>query len=71
MLLDSIQILGKKSKYQGLIDPEQMQWIEEDLAGLSRDTPIILVYLVINSVTYKFSRILRTCYARCGGNSLD
>ena len=30
-----------------------------------------LVYLVINSVTYKFSRILRTCYARCGGNSLD
>jgi 3',5'-cyclic AMP phosphodiesterase CpdA len=42
MLLDSIQILGKKSKYQGLIDPEQMQWIEEDLAGLSRDRPIIL-----------------------------
>jgi len=42
MLLDSINILGNKTKYQGLIDLEQMQWIEEDLAGLSRDTPIIL-----------------------------
>lgn len=42
MLLDSINILGEKSKYQGLIDLEQMQWIEEDLAGLSQETPIIL-----------------------------
>lgn len=37
----------------------------EDLYGNLWD---LLVYLVINSVTYKFSRILGTSYARCSRN---
>ena len=42
MLLDSIYVLGNRAKYQGLIDPQQMEWIREDLAGVANDTPIIV-----------------------------
>ena len=42
VLLDSIQILGNISKYQGLIDREQMEWIREDLSKISKTTPIIV-----------------------------
>ena len=41
VLLDSIHILGNKSKYQGLIAPEQMAWLREDLSRVPAAKPII------------------------------
>ena len=41
VLLDSIHVLGNKLKYQGLIDPEQMEWLREDLSKISKARPII------------------------------
>jgi Icc protein len=43
MLLDSIQILGFPSQYQGLIDAKQLQWIKDDLSSVNADTPIVVV----------------------------
>jgi 3',5'-cyclic AMP phosphodiesterase CpdA len=43
VLLDSIQVTGDVSKYQGLVGPEQMAWLKEDLAGTAKGMPIILV----------------------------
>ncbi len=40
MILDGIQDT-KKSRYMGMIDEEQMNWIREDLAALDKSTPIV------------------------------
>ena len=42
MVLDSINVLGEKAKYQGLIGPEQMAWIRDDLGKVANDTPIVV-----------------------------
>jgi len=42
IVLDSIHVIGGKFHYQGLIWPEQLAWLTEDLAKTPRDTPIIL-----------------------------
>lgn len=42
IFLDSIHIIGGKLNYQGLIWPEQMAWLREDLAQTPKDRPIIL-----------------------------
>jgi 3',5'-cyclic AMP phosphodiesterase CpdA len=41
MILDGIQDT-KKSRYIGMVDEEQMDWIREELAGLDTSTPIVL-----------------------------
>ena len=63
-----------------LNDYQHKRSISRDICAFKRVMPHIgdlsldrihndtLVYLVINSVTYKFSRILGTFYARCSGN---
>ena len=42
IVLDSIQVIGGNLKYRGLISPEEMEWLREDLSGVSRDTPIVV-----------------------------
>jgi 3',5'-cyclic AMP phosphodiesterase CpdA len=42
IILDSIQVTGDKYKYQGIIWPEQLEWLKQDLSGISSETPIIL-----------------------------
>ncbi|MEG9434686.1 metallophosphoesterase [Edaphobacter sp. HDX4] len=41
MVLDSIGITSDRA-YEGRIDPEQMQWISQDLAALPQGTPVIV-----------------------------
>ena len=43
VVLDAILVTGGKLKYNGLITPEQLEWLRGDLALVSRDTPIVLV----------------------------
>ena len=43
IVLDSIQITGDELKYQGMIWPEEMEWLRADLSRVSRHTPIVLV----------------------------
>jgi hypothetical protein len=43
IMLDSVTISGGKLKYRGMIPAGQMEWLKEDIAGLSEDTPVILV----------------------------
>jgi 3',5'-cyclic AMP phosphodiesterase CpdA len=42
VILDSIQITQDEFKYLGIIWPEQLEWLEQDLAGLPSETPIVL-----------------------------
>ena len=43
VVLDSIQILGQKMNYQGMIGPEQMDWLRQDLGRTPKDQPIVVV----------------------------
>jgi len=43
IVLDSISITGDDFKYNGLIWPEEFDWLQSDLAGLKTATPIIVV----------------------------
>jgi 3',5'-cyclic AMP phosphodiesterase CpdA len=42
VILDSVQITGDEYKYQGMIWPEQLEWLKQDLSKVQRGTPIIL-----------------------------
>jgi 3',5'-cyclic AMP phosphodiesterase CpdA len=42
VILDSIQITGDKLQYQGFIPSEELEWLQQDLANVSRDTPVVL-----------------------------
>ncbi|MEM7292650.1 MAG: metallophosphoesterase [Pseudomonadota bacterium] len=42
MMLDSVQVIGGEYLYRGFIDEQQQQWIRDDLAAVSADTPIIV-----------------------------
>ena len=42
IILDSIQITDDKYPYQGIIWPEQLEWLKQDLSGVSSETPIVL-----------------------------
>ncbi|MBT8078604.1 MAG: metallophosphoesterase [Gammaproteobacteria bacterium] len=42
MLLDSMQIAGDRTKYQGAIGAEQLAWIKSDLKSVPRHQPIII-----------------------------
>jgi 3',5'-cyclic-AMP phosphodiesterase len=41
LLLDSV-VKNGKGGYEGGIDPEQLQWIKEQLAGIPAETPIVI-----------------------------
>ncbi len=43
IMLDSIDVVGGDAGYRGYIDAPQLAWLDEDLAGLALDTPIVLV----------------------------
>ncbi|MBK18240.1 MAG: hypothetical protein CMM52_05320 [Rhodospirillaceae bacterium] len=42
-ILDSIYVIRGKLQYQGLIGPEQMNWLREELSKTPNDMPIVLV----------------------------
>ena len=42
VILDSIQITGDEYKYQGMIWPEELEWLKENLSQVRLGTPIIL-----------------------------
>ena len=43
VFLDSIQISGGVYPYKGLIWPEQIEWLKNDLSQVAPDTPVIVV----------------------------
>jgi 3',5'-cyclic AMP phosphodiesterase CpdA len=43
VLLDSVEIVGGELKYEGRIGPEQLDWLERDLARVARGTPVVVV----------------------------
>jgi len=42
VILDSIQITGDKYEYHGMIWPEELEWLKQDLSRVPRITPIVL-----------------------------
>jgi 3',5'-cyclic AMP phosphodiesterase CpdA len=42
IILDSVQITGDEYHYQGMIWPEQLEWLKQDLSRVQRGTPIVL-----------------------------
>ena len=43
ILLDSVDVIEGDAAYRGFIDAAQLAWLDEDLAELTLDTPIVLV----------------------------
>jgi 3',5'-cyclic-AMP phosphodiesterase len=43
ILLDSIKVIGGNLKYEGRIEPEQLDWLKADLTKVDSKTPIVLV----------------------------
>ena len=43
IILDSIRISGDEYRFHGMIVPEEMAWLEQDLAHVAQETPIIAV----------------------------
>lgn len=43
IVLDSIRIAGQRTKYQGLVSREQMDWLEQDLRDVPANQPVIAV----------------------------
>lgn len=42
LILDSVSVVGGDEKYHGRIEPEQLRWLERELATIDRSTPIVL-----------------------------
>jgi 3',5'-cyclic AMP phosphodiesterase CpdA len=42
LILDSVSVVGGDEKYLGRIEPEQLRWLESELATIERSTPIVL-----------------------------
>lgn len=40
--LDAIRVSGDDFKYHGLVWPEELEWLKEDLAGVGKGTPIVV-----------------------------
>jgi len=43
IMLDAIQVTRDEYKYQGIVQSRQLEWLKQDLSGLSKNTPIIMV----------------------------
>lgn len=42
LVLDSVQVIGGRERYEGRIDDSQLAWLDRELAGIPRNEPIIL-----------------------------
>ena len=42
VVLDSILVTGDEFQYHGMIWPEQLQWLKQDLANVSTGTPVVI-----------------------------
>lgn len=42
LLLDSVQVVGGKDRYEGRIDAAQLAWLDREVEGIPRNEPIIL-----------------------------
>jgi 3',5'-cyclic AMP phosphodiesterase CpdA len=42
IILDSIRVTGDEYQYQGIIWPEELEWLKQDLAKVPPGTPIVL-----------------------------
>jgi Icc protein len=43
VVLDAIQVTGDDYQYQGMVRPEELEWLSRDLSRVPRGTPIIAV----------------------------
>ena len=43
IILDSIQITPDDYQYHGIIRPEQLEWVKQDLSTVSKEAPIVLL----------------------------
>ena len=43
IILDAIHVTGDEYKYQGIIWPEQLEWLKRDLSSIPQGTPVVLV----------------------------
>jgi len=62
IVLDSTRITGDKYLYQGFIDVDQQEWLKEDLSGVSKNTPLIIV-THIPLLTSVYSALKGVAYA--------
>ncbi len=42
VILDSVEVTGDEYKYRGMIWPEQLEWLKQDLSRVPRSTPTVL-----------------------------
>lgn len=42
LVLDSVQVVGGRDRYEGRIDDPQLAWLDRELAGIPRNEPVIL-----------------------------
>lgn len=42
VILDSVQITGDSAQYRGFIRREELEWLQQDLAKVPRDTPVVM-----------------------------
>ncbi len=42
VILDSVEVTGDEYKYRGMIWPEQLEWLKQDLSRVPRGTPTVL-----------------------------
>ena len=53
VILDSVQVTGDSYRFQGMIWPEELEWLKQDLSRVPRGTPIVLaVHIPILSVFF-------------------
>ncbi len=56
IFLDAIQITRGKYLYQGMVSPEQLDWLKKDLSAVSKDMPIVMVtHMPLLSAFYNVS----------------
>jgi len=56
LMLDSVSFNSETKEYRGQIDPEQLEWIREDLSKVKKETPLIVVtHLPLLSVRYQIT----------------
>ena len=42
VMLDSVQVTGDRYRFRGMIWPEELEWLKQDLSKVPRSTPIVL-----------------------------
>ena len=62
IILDAIHVTGDEYEYQGIIWPEQLEWLRRDLSSIPRGTPVVVVSH-IPLLSASFSERYGTAYA--------